>query len=439
MLEINEVAVDGLKIDENNPREMSKHDFDSLKRAIQELGFVQPLVVRKKNNKIISGHQRLKALQEMGRKTVPVIFVDLNENKARLLGLALNRISGTWDEEKLAEIIHQLDQVKTEDISLTGFKEGEIEDLLEGLEVDLPESFDLVKEAKKAEVKIKTRVGDLYQLGPHRLLCGDSTKKEDVLRLFDGKKADMCFTDPPYILAYLKANYKGKLRGFGHKTNRKYLTTDEAPKLDDWLANVHLVAKRDFNIIVFENWKNTVQVWQALEKHWKVKNMIVWHLTNRCQGFSAKSFYSKYDIALFASSQAKVELNLKPEDEPLENEYLVALYGIGGGKPYFDNKAAKGKYFASDHIESGACDATSSGQSIIFGTKPVEILIPYIKILTRKGDVIYEPFGGSGSTLIAAEKLKRVCYMMEKTPLYCDVEIARWRKYAGSEPKKLNG
>lgn len=438
MLEINEVAVDGLKIDENNPREMSKHDFDSLKRAIQELGFVQPLVVRKKNNKIISGHQRLKALQEMGRKTVPVIFVDLNENKARLLGLALNRISGTWDEEKLAEIIHQLDQVKTEDISLTGFKEGEIEDLLEGLEVDLPESFDLVKEAKKAEVKIKTRVGDLYQLGPHRLLCGDSTKKEDVLRLFDGKKADMCFTDPPYILAYLKANYKGKLRGFGHKTNRKYLTTDEAPKLDDWLANVHLVAKRDFNIIVFENWKNTVQVWQALEKHWKVKNMIVWHLPNRNQAFAAKyKFFSKHDIAMVgASANSDVEFNLTPEEDGLQNEYETALYGIAG-KPHWESYSKGKKVCPTDFIDFNAADEKSSGQAIIFGTKPLEILIPYVKVLTKRGDLIVEPFGGSGSSLIAAIKMKRRCYLIEKSPIYAEVIRNRWEKLTGLKAKKI--
>lgn len=96
----------------------------------------------------------------------------------------------------------------------------------------------------------------------------------------------------------------------------------------------------------------------------------------------------------------------------------------------------KGKYFASDHIEFKAADATSSGQSIIFGTKPVEVLIPYMKILSKKGDIILEPFGGSGSTMMTAEKLRRRCFVMEKTPLYCDVIIARWEKLTGQKAKK---
>ena len=165
--------------------------------------------------------------------------------------------------------------------------------------------------------------------------------------------------------------------------------------------------------------------------------MVIWHLTNRCQNFAGTAFFSKYDIAMFASSQAVVELNQKKEEEALENEYLVALYAIGGGKPYFDTKAMKGRYFASDHIDFKASDATSSGQSIIFGTKPIEVLIPYIKILSQKGDIVLEPFGGSGSTLIAAHKLGRRCFIMEKTPLYADVILARTKKYIGNEPVLL--
>ncbi len=353
---------------------------------------VQPLVVQKKTKQIIAGHQRLKALKELGIAKTTVVFIEVDDTRAKLLNLALNRISGSWDEEKLAEILADLDKVPDIDLSLTGFLDKEIDNLVESMEVNIPENFDLAKEVKKASVKVKTRPGDLYELGPHRLLCGDSTKKEDMQKLMGEEKADFCFTDPPYILEYLRGKYKGTL-GFGYKTNRRYLTTESAPEFDDWLSKIHLVAKRQFNIIVFENWKNTVKLWQAMEKYWKVKNMLIWHLTNRCQGFAGKSFFSKYDIALFASSQAKVELNMAKEEEPIENEYLVALYAIGGGKPYFDTQSMKGKYFASDHIDFKASDATSSGQSIIFGTKPIEILIPYIKILTRKGDIIAEPFG----------------------------------------------
>ena len=164
--------------------------------------------------------------------------------------------------------------------------------------------------------------------------------------------------------------------------------------------------------------------------------MIIWHLTNRCQGFAGKQFFNKYDIAMLGSTENKSKLNLKNEGEEIQNEYEIALYAIDG-KAYFDTGAMKGKYFASDHIDFKASDAKSSGQSIIFGTKPVEVLIPYMKILSKKGDIVLEPFGGSGSTMIAAEKLKRRCFVMEKTPLYTDVIIARWEKFSGKKAKKV--
>lgn len=421
-----------------NPRVISKHDFESLKNSIKEYGIVEPLVINKKLE-VIGGNMRLVAIKELGFKEAPIFVVDIPKEKEKLLNLALNRIHGDWDEKKLSKLIAELDKQSDVDLALSGFGDKEIDDLLEDVSVDIPETFDLAKEVKKASVKIRTKTGDLYQLGNHRLLCGDSTKEKDMLRLMGGEKADFCFTDPPYAISYLKGGKRHGTAtiGFGAKQNRRYLTTETAPKFADWLKLVHQVAKRDFNIIVFENWKNTVHLWQEMEKHWKIKNMIIWHLTNRCQGFAGKMFFNKYDIALLGTTGKDIMLNKKPEIEEIENEYKIALYAIGG-KAYFDAKAMKGKYFASDHVEFKASDAKSSGQSIIFGTKPVEILIPYMKILSKKGDIILEPFGGSGSTMMTAEKLQRRCFVMEKTPLYTDVIIARWEKYTGKKVKRIN-
>jgi DNA modification methylase len=175
-----------------------------------------------------------------------------------------------------------------------------------------------------------------------------------------------------------------------------------------------------------------------MEKYWKVKNMIVWHLPNRHQGFSAKyKFFSKHDIAMVgASPNMDIEFNNEPEEDGLQEEYETALFAISG-KPYWEGYEKGKKIQPTDFIEFNASDEKHSGQGVVFGTKPVEILVPYIKALTKRGDLIVEPFGGSGSTLIAAEKMKRRCYLMEKSPVYAEVIKHRWEKLTGKKAIKL--
>jgi DNA modification methylase len=177
-----------------------------------------------------------------------------------------------------------------------------------------------------------------------------------------------------------------------------------------------------------------------MKKHWKVKNMIVWHLSNRHQGFSAKyKFFSKHDIAMVGASQNKdVEFNWEEEKDGLQEEYETALYAIVG-KPHWEGYQKGQKNQPTDFIDHVASDEKHSGQGVIFGTKPVEILIPYIKVLTKRGDLIVEPFSGSGSTLIASTKMKRRCYGMEKSPIYMEVIIKRWEKLTGLKAKKIYG
>jgi len=203
-----------------------------------------------------------------------------------------------------------------------------------------------------------------------------------------------------------------------------------------WMTNIQKISKENFSIIVYENWKNIRTIWNEMEKHWKVKNMIVWHLPNRVQGFAAKyKFFNKHDIAMVGGS-GNVTVNMETEDELLQNEYETALFGIQG-KPHWESYEKGKKICPTDYIDFKAADEKSSGQGVIFGTKPTEILIPYIKVLTKRGDLIVEPFGGSGSTLIAAEKMKRKCYLMEKSPVYAEVIRSRWEKLTGKKATKL--
>ncbi len=273
-------------------------------------------------------------------------------------------------------------------------------------------------------------------------MCGDSTVEEDILKLMNGEKANMCFTDPPYILDYLNGKKKhGKAtEGFGAKRDRRYLETDVLPPdfTEKWMANISKIQEESFSIIVYENWKNLRTIWGEMEKYWKLKNMIVWHLPNRNQGFAAKyKFFSKHDIAMVgASPNADVEFNNEPELDGLQKEYETALYAISG-KPQWEGYQKGKKIQPTDFIEYVASDEKHSGQGVIFGTKPIEILIPYIKVLTKRGDLIIEPFGGSGSTLIAATKMKRRCNIMEKSPVYAEVIKKRWEKLTGQKGVKI--
>ncbi|HXF44040.1 MAG TPA: DNA modification methylase [Candidatus Paceibacterota bacterium] len=433
------VPIKNLRPSEYNPRTITKEALEHLKESINRFQMIDPIIVNgapNRKNIVIGGHQRLRAAKELDFKEVPVVYVNIPDvEKEKELNLRLNRNTGEWDWNLLAEFNESL-------LKDVGFSSDDLDNIF-GID-EQPEIFDLEKELRKLDItKIKFNKGDVYQLTEHRLMCGDSTVEADILKLMNGEKADMCFTDPPYFLSYLKGKKRrGKAtEGFGLKRDRKYLETNELPPdfTKKWMANVAKVQKPDFSIIVFEHPKNLKAIWSELEKHWKYRSTIVWHVPNRIQGFAAKyKFFNKHDIAL-VGTKGKVALNLTPEvDELFQNEYENALYATSG-KPHWEPYEKGKKYCPTDFVEFVAADEKSRGQGIIFGTKPLEILIPYVKVLTKRGDLILEPFGGSGSTLIAAEKLKRRCYVMEKSPVYCEVIKHRWEKLTGQKAEQIHG
>lgn len=437
-LVIVEVPILELHCADYNPRKHSEEQKEELKKSIDRFGVVDPLLVNsapERNNIVIGGHFRLEVLKELGYDTVPVVYINIPDlEKEKELNLRLNKNTGEFDLELLAEFDESF-------LSGIGFDSEELDEIFET--EDTPEEFNLEKELEKLNInEILVQKGDVYDLDGSRLCCGDSTIPEDFARLMGNDKADMVFTDPPYILDYLHGKKKNgeAVTGFGAKRNRRYLETDEIPPdfTEKWMANVSKFQKEHFHIIVYENWKNIRIIWNEMEKFWKVKNMLVWHLPNRSQGFSAKyKFFSKHDIAMVGTTEEVVNLNHEQEEDILQNEYETALYAISG-KPHWEGYEHGKKIQPTDFIEYKAADEKSSGQGIIFGTKPLEILIPYIKVLTKRGDLIVEPFGGSGSTLIAATKMKRRCYLMEKSPTYAEVILKRWEKLTGKKRIKIN-
>ena len=437
-IKIVEVPIKELRMSEYNPRKHSEEQLNQLKGSIKKFGLVDPVICNsapERKGVIIGGHMRYKAAVELGFKEVPVVYLNIPDiEREKELNIRLNKNTGEFDLDLLAKFDEDF-------LSGIGFNSEELDDVF-GIEED-PEIFDLEAELKKLSIdKVTVKAGDVYELNDSRLMCGDSTVESDVLRLMGNERADMCFTDPPYILDYLKGKKKnGKpVEGFGYKRDRKYLGTDVLPPdfTEKWMANINKTQKESFSIICYENWKNIRTIWNEMEKYWKVQNMIVWHLPNRVQGFAANhKFFNKHDIAMVGTSEA-VSLNIDDEnDELLENEYESALYAVSG-KPHWESYEKGKKICPTDFIEYKASDEKSSGQGIIFGTKPVEILIPYIKVLTKRNDLIVEPFGGSGSTLMAAIRMKRRCFLMEKSPVYAEVIIKRWEKETNQRVVRIN-
>lgn len=432
------VNVDLLKPADYNPRKWDEAAVTNLTESISRFGLVDPIIANSaspRENVVIGGHFRLKIAKDLGYKEVPVVYLNIPDiEKEKELNLRLNKNTGEWDWDLLAKFNETI-------LTDAGFSS---EDLDKIFDLDLePEVFDLEKELEKLNItQVLIQKGQVWQLGEHRLMCGDSTIEAEILKLMSEEKAVMCFTDPPYILDYLhgKQKHGNPTEGFGYKRDRKYLETDVLPPdfTEKWMANISKVQAEHFSIIVYENWKNLRTIWGEMEKYWKVKNMIVWHLPNRHQGFSAKyKFFSKHDIAMVGATPDKdVQFNLENEEDGLQEEYETALYAISG-KPHWEGYEHGKKNQPTDFIEYNASDEKHSGQGVVFGTKPTEILIPYIKVLTIRGDLIIEPFGGSGSTLIAAEKLKRRCYLMEKSPVYAEVIRHRWEKLTGLKAIKL--
>ncbi len=432
------VPIGDLHKSEDNPRKWSKEATEQLKESIKRYGIVDPLLVNSaetRKNVVIGGHFRLTVLKELGFKEVPVVYVNISDiEKEKELNIRLNKNTGEFDWGLLSK----LDEKFLSDI---GFSSEELDDIF--VIEDTPEEFDLEKELEKLKItEIKIKKGDIYDLNGSRLGCGDSTIESDMMKLMDGAKANMCFTDPPYLLDYLhgKTRHGKATVGFGAKKNRRYLETESLPDnfTELWMSCIAKIQKPDFSIIIFENPKNLRTIWNELEKHWKYRNTITWHLPNRMQGFSAKyKFFNKTDIAL-VGSRGKIELNLEPEEELFQNEYENAIYATSG-KPHWESYAKGKKICPTDFISHVVADEKSSGQGIVFGTKPIELLIPYIKVLTKRNDLIIEPFGGSGSTLIAATKMKRCCFLMEKSPVYAEVIKNRWEKLTGLTAKKIYG
>ena len=455
---------------DRNPNINTDRQFSNLKKSIKRDGYVEIIVIDT-DGTIVAGAHRHKALMEMGmaESEIEVRVPDrkLTQEEFDRYLIASNALHGEWNLDSLAEFEESF-------LADIGLSEEELDNIF-GL--DIEDDFSVEKALDKAVKNPKgIKKGDLWQLGEHQLLIGDCTDRKNWERLMVNEKFDFLFTDPPYKLSYStkrvrkvrtaagarlkrsrpylevgETNAEGKVKtGFGYKQNRLYEGVEShggVPEFDEWLSIANSFQNLiGSNVMIFENWKNTVELWQAMEKYWKIRNQVIWWLPNRCQGFSSKhKFFNKYDVCLLAdkgkstkNEEYEKELDdyLREKGQKLLDSYEVILYGQTG-KSYWDKKKGTRWAVVSDHITAPAETGKSSGQNVVFGTKPVSILTPFIKILCPRNGIVMEPFTGSGSTIISCEIMKRKCRAIELSPLYGEVIVNRWEKFSGLKAKKL--
>ena len=363
-----------------NAKKHPKKQVEQVAASIKEFGFNQPIVVDR-HNTIIVGHGRYEAAKLLGLEEVPVIVSLITEEQAKAYRLADNKLNESeWDIDLVIEELKELDAVDF-DIDLTGFDK----DLL----LEPEEKDDQIPE----DVPPKAKLGDLWALGEHRVLCGDSTKLEDVERLMSGTKADVVVTDPPYNTG-MEGKPQDEKAWLSHMFNDKIENWEEF--LSDVFANYVATTKGDCAFYVFIDWRRVNDIRSEMEKHMDVKNVIVWD--KKVHGLGS-DYKSTYELCIVGKKG-------KPE---IQNRYGLDYQDIWR----LQREMGRNK----DHATA----------------KPVELLEKPIIHASKADDIVLDLFLGSGSTLIAAEKTGRICYGMELDPKYVDVIVKRWEEYTGKE------
>lgn len=422
-MDIRLIPIDQINAAAYNPRidlQPGDPEYEKLQRSIESFGYVEPIVWNERTGNMVGGHQRYKIMvDEKGCTELAVSVVNLDDQQERLLNLALNKVSGRWDEEALAALLDEL-QASGADVSLTGFDHDEIADLISMLpdvpDVEEPvveDDFDVGKTL--ADIKVpETRRGDVWQLGPHRLVCGDATDPEDIARLMDDAKAALVVTDPPYNVAVesdserLAADGRGSIMnddmpaeefaGFLHAVFQSYSS------IMDQAAAIYIFHPSSYQR-EFEDAMNAAGI--------VVRSQCVW----------------VKNAASFGWSQYRWQ------HEPI-------FYGHKRGKApawYGDRRQStvwRAGLLAEEPEPSTVWEVSRGdvGKYVHPTQKPLELLAIPIRNSSQKGDLVVDLFGGSGSTLMTCDQTGRVCRTMELDPKFCDVIKRRYLEATGVEP-----
>lgn len=385
-MKIEVIDIEKLNPAKYNPRKnLSPKDkeFQKLKNSFDEFGYVEPIIWNKSTGHIVGGHQRFKILKAQGLKQIQCVVVDFPEDKEKALNIALNKISGDWDFEKLADLFENLKNLNV-DLNLTGFEAPEISQITSNIfQKNIKEdNFNVDEELKKP---VFSREGDLYLLGRHRLLCGDSTKKENYERLMDGQKANLILTDPPY-----NVNIEEKA---GKIQNDNLSSEDFYNFLKSAFSCMQENLAEDGSFYVFYADRESVNFRTALQNSgFFIMQCCIWVKNQLVMGRS-----------------------------PYQWKHEPVLFG----------KKLKGKHcWYSDRKQTTIWEYDKPQRSELHPTmKPVQLMAYPIRNSTMTNGIVLDPFSGSGSTLIACEETDRICRGIELEPKFVDVIVKRYSEF----------
>jgi DNA modification methylase len=403
----------------NNARTHSKKQLRQIADSIELFGFTNPVLIDG-DNTILAGHGRVEAAKQLNMDTVPCLRQDqMTDEQKRAYVLADNKLAENagWDEELLAielGALHELDLDFSLDI--TGFSIAEVDNLIEESSIEDP-GDPADDHLPDADVPSRCQLGDLWQLGKHRLICGDSLVPKTISRLMDGKQARMVFTDPPYnvpIEGHVGNSGKIKHREFAMASGemsqvaftsflQKAFTNMGDNSVD---GSIHYICM---------DWRHLQEVMDAGNKIYdEFKNLIIWVKDNGGMG----TFYRSRHEMIFA---------FKKGGAPHINTFELGQHGR-----YRTNVW---EYKGVNTMRVGRMEELALHPTV----KPVQMIADAIKDVSGRGDIVLDLFGGSGSTLIAAHKTGRWGYLCELDPIYCDRIIARWEMFAHDDAVKIEG
>lgn len=407
-----------LKPFQKNPYNHPEKQLTMLKKSMREFGFTSPILVSQ-DNMVIAGHARLKAAQEIGLSEVPTIFIDLPYEKAVAYVIADNQLAKLAEEDRdlLGELLEGALSIPDFDIEAVGFSSEDIDTLLKS-----GDPVEVVEDDFNSDEEVKTRckAGDLWALGSHRLLCGDSTDPAQVNILMNGRKADMVFTDPPY----------GQIQQEWDKEPDWGNLADIYKNVLKNNGQIHICCKLPFGFRLNAEFSERFLFWYD----------VIWCKPNSANFTLIDRFKPAHEsVFLYVNSTSNLTKNvdlIMRDGEPYTINHADGVSPITGAKRMM-KKNDSGKRYPLSWFEL-ANNAGGREEGNHPTQKPVKLVTDFVLYATNEGGVVYDSFLGSGTTIMAAEQLNRVCYGCEMSEHYCDVILSRWEQFTNQTAKKLN-
>jgi len=434
-MQIKTIKINKLKMADYNPRKISKDELQRLKNSIEKFGYVEPIIVNEQTMTVVGGHQRLTALKELEYEEVEYIPVSLTVNEEKALNLALNKISGEWDNKMLINVLKQLNENEEDILPNTGFSDQEILYLLDLERRDKERINAMEDDVELPEEPTKIRTGDVIQLGKHRIICGDSTEPEAWRALMGDEKADLVCTSPPYNLKIKYDKYKDnkELNDYldfvkavfnnskDYMKKGRYLTINIG---DSYVNHINTPAKYDLILtqlgLSYFRTVYWVKPLGAGAHPTSIRNPFPRYYKPGVQTEDIMVYYNGAELPKEAGVILKyvngLDTREKKEQKEAIPEVLLTKY--------------------AGNVWEMHTETTLSGNH----PAPFPIQLPFncIRFYTMEDEIVVDPFGGTGTTLLAAEQLRRKARIIELDPQYVQITVDRWKRMFKQPVKCIN-